>query len=792
MGRLVHTGHGLTIAWVLALLSSHAHASTPMPPTLTPAPRTDETRDVAPSLGKYDRREGEVLPGGFSSLVGRVLEKGTGRALAGALLELRPPKGSGAARVELVTDAEGQFASGPLVKGTWTVQLPSGEHEAHSEKVVVVDGQTLTLPVRLKRANDFYRATAEGPANAGEMSRRSISTDEIQKVPGVYGDALKVVQNLPGVSRATPFSGDVIVRGSAPSESLLSVEGVRVPVMFHFGGLYSIINTELLDGVDFLPGGYPVSWGRQLGGVLNARLRTPTDEPAWHGHLEANAFHVGGLLHIPLGKDTSLAVAGRRSHLDTILSFVPGLPFTLAPHYYDYQAKLDHRFSPQTNLTVLGFGSYDALTLVSNQPLDGVDPNTAGKVATATNFAGAIGIVRHDGGSWTAKTTVSGLWATSDAALGKLLRFDLKAIQLTLRQDVVFGKGPVQNRLGLDIEHQGLWFNAYAPVGRTSEEGPDSGQAAANASFANLSSNLPQFSPALWYDMVWRPDDAWEVVPGVRLDGYVGNGQDVTLLPRVNLRRKLSPAWALKAATGLASQRPQVFQLVSTFGNPALRSHRSWEIAAGVEWTPTPDDVVDVQVFHKRLWNLTILAPGLFPEVPYVNGGTGQVIGMEVLLRHKLSGRWFGWLAYTLQHAVRSDGPGQPERLFDYDQTHILTALANYKIGDGWEIGGRFRLVSGNPYTPVGTAVWNEQNDTYTTVQSSCYNCARLPTFHQLDLRVDKKFTFDRWMLNLYLDVQNVYNYRSPEDVTYNFDYTRQSWFGGLPIIPSLGIKGEF
>lgn len=105
---------------------------------------------------------------------------------------------------------------------------------------------------------------------------------------------------------------------------------------------------------------------------------------------------------------------------------------------------------------------------------------------------------------------------------------------------------------------------------------------------------------------------------------------------------------------------------------------------------------------------------------------------------------------------------------------------------------GRFRLVSGNPYTPVGTAIWDEKSDSWNAVASNCVNCARLPAFHQLDVRIDKRFTFDSWMLNVYLDVQNVYNYRSPEDVTYNYNYTQSMWFSGLPIIPSLGVKGEF
>ena len=754
-------------------------------------------RPAAASLGAYPRRDVERTPSGFSSLRGRVVERGTGKPIAGALLLLQGPAAAG--EIELLSDGEGHFASGPLPPGAWKLQLPAGEHAAQTRQVSVRAGATAEILLRLERATDLYHASVEAPQQPGEMTRRSLSADEIQKVPGVYGDALKVVQNLPGVSRPTPLSGEIVVRGAAPSESLLAIEGIRVPVIYHFGGLYSVVNTDLLEAVDFLPGGYPVAWGRQLGGVLNARLKAPPDAPRWHGYGEVNAFHVGLLLEMPLGPDTSLSLAGRRSHIDALLALVlpaafPTMqsPFTLAPRYYDGQVKLDHRFGRHTSLTVLGFGSDDALALVSKDPIDGVDPNTAGKISTVTRFAAGIAVLRHDGGQWTSKTTLGGVWAESDTAIAKFVRFNLQGLQLSLRQDFTFGTGPVQARTGLDIEHQAMWFDAYAPLGRAAEEGPGAGDAAANPVSIYVRDSLPAFSPAAWFDMVWRPDARWEVVPGMRLDGYLGNGADATLLPRLNVRRALSDTWVLKAATGLSSQRAQVFQVVNTFGNPALTSHRGWEIAAGVEWQPSAVDLIDVQLFHKRFWNLTILAPGLFPVVPYLNGGTGEVFGMEWMLRHKVSGRWFGWLAYTLQRAMRQDGPGQPNRLFDWDQTHILTAVANYKLGGGWELGGRFRLVSGNPYTPVGTAVWSEHNDAWTPVPSTCVNCSRLPAFQQLDLRLDKRFTFDSWLLHIYLDVQNVYNYRSPEDVSYNYDYSKSQWFTGLPIIPSLGVKGEY
>jgi hypothetical protein len=227
-------------------------------------------------------------------------------------------------------------------------------------------------------------------------------------------------------------------------------------------------------------------------------------------------------------------------------------------------------------------------------------------------------------------------------------------------------------------------------------------------------------------------------------------------------------------------------------GNPDLQSMRGWDVSAGGLWQPEPAYSIDAQVFYKSLWNVVTVAPGLFPTEPYSNSGAGRVYGLELLARHKASGTgWFGWLAWTLLWAERRDQPASNWRPFDYDQRHILAAVAGWQLPANWQVSSRFRLVGGNPTTAIVGAVWNEQTDDYESV-SGAYNASRLPTFWQLDVRVDKRIVWNHWAFNFYLDVQNATNRRNVEGVSYNFDYTRQSVQSGLPIIPSLGVKAEF
>jgi hypothetical protein len=175
----------------------------------------------------------------------------------------------------------------------------------------------------------------------------------------------------------------------------------------------------------------------------------------------------------------------------------------------------------------------------------------------------------------------------------------------------------------------------------------------------------------------------------------------------------------------------------------------------------------------------------------YLNTGVGRIYGAEILLRHRPSSRFFGWLAYTISRSERRDAPGLPYRVFQFDQTHILTVIGSYQLGRGWEIGARFRLVSGNPVTPVAGSVFNGDSGTYLQIPGQPFS-ARNDPFHQLDVRIDKTWRWARGSLNLYLEVLNVYNNSNPEGVQYNYNFTQSQTVSGIPIFPNLGVRVEY
>lgn len=206
---------------------------------------------------------------------------------------------------------------------------------------------------------------------------------------------------------------------------------------------------------------------------------------------------------------------------------------------------------------------------------------------------------------------------------------------------------------------------------------------------------------------------------------------------------------------------------------------------------------IDVTGFYKRLTDMIspseelVERNGETVQERLANTGTGNIWGAEVLLRHNLSNNFFGWISYTLSFSERQDKPGDPVRPFSFDQTHIFTIIGSYKFPDNWQVGLRWRYTTGNPYTPRSRGAYISDSDDYEAVPAAT-NSARIDPFHQLDLRVDKSWIFDTWILNAYIDIQNVYYNANPEAVTNNFDFTQSGFVEGLPILPSFGVRGQF
>jgi outer membrane receptor protein involved in Fe transport len=735
------------------------------------------------------------------NFAGTVLERETRLPLTGAEVRMTPIVDGAAEAEPLVTyaDAEGRFEYVALAAGAWRVELSLDGYERGVATEDIVADELTEVTYFLERAvEEGLVSEVREEAVRREVSRRTLSVSEISRIPGNNGDPVKVIQNLPGVARA-PFNGGlVVIRGSAPEDSRIYVGGVFVPLVFHFGGLTSIINAELISELEFIPGAFSVEYGRATGGLINLDTRAPRTD-GFHGSIDMDVFDAGFLVEGPIAEGWSFFAAGRRSYIDAILPAVipedAGLALTTAPRYYDYQLKLQWDPSVDHSANLFVFGSDDRLEFLLDEA-PGDDPAARGNIETITTFHRARLEIESDFSETISNRFVASIGPQRlSFTLGDDLRFILDTLNFYFRD--TFEVRPSEElalRVGLDIDAYLFDISIRAP--RPPKEG-EFGIILGSADV--ITSDIENewfYTPATFAEAEWTVADVLTLVPGVRLD-YFNRIERWSVDPRFAARWEVTDDWRLEAAVGIFHQAPQPDESDETFGNPDLGLEWAVHYVLGFEHDFNDYLNLELQLFWKDLNDLVTRSDAVVERdgeqvlEAYNNSGEGRAYGAELLFRHELSEGFFGWISYTLSRSERIDGPGEPYRLFSFDQTHILSVLGSYELGRGWSVGARFRYVTGNPDTPLFEGTYDADADAYVRVAGET-NSRRDGAFHQLDIRIDKEWEFDDWNLSLYLDVSNVYNRGNPEATNYNFDYSESRTITGLPIIPSLGLRGWF
>lgn len=720
---------------------------------------------------------------------GSLLERGTRRPLPGVEVAAR------AGEEILATGVTGDDGSFMLeVPGTdfELAAYPAG-HEPLLARIQGEPGEERKERYYLEEAGSPFETEVRARRVEREVTRQVITRREVERIAGTQGDTLKVVQNLPGVARASFGGGALVLRGASPDDSAVFLEGQEIPLLYHFGGLRSAFHPAFLESVAFLPGNFGPDYGRLMGGVVEVKVRDPASD-LFRGQADVNLYDAGFALEGPLGKNWSLGGAFHRSYIDTVLSlFLPDdapLSFDSAPRYYDYQLLAAWKPSERRRLRLLFYGSMDKVEILFKRP--GSDPIIRGDLDARLMFHYLQAqytdrmspVLSHESSAQLGYQAI-------ETQIGPDLFFRLRQFGFAARTAWEWeARKWLSARAGLDMRVNRTWLEANSPLRPT--EGENAPPTSTRQVFG-VDREQVFYNPAAFVELGIRPLEGLQILPSLRLDWY-REIERFTLDPRLAVRYRVREGTVLKGGVGYFQQPPRPDQVDEVLGNPGLHAQRSSHTSLGLEQRLWEVLEIDVSGFYKWLDRLSARNLGFFanPEAePYLSSGVGRIYGIELLVRARVGERFSGWLAYTFQRSFRKDRPGEPERRFDFDQPHILTLVGTFEIGRGWSAGLRFRLVSGNPATPVIGSIYDAASGTYVPVYGPV-NSERQATFHQLDLRVDKTWTFDRWKLSLYLDVQNVYNQGNQEGWSYSFDYRQRTAVTGLPILPLLGVKGEW
>ncbi len=634
----------------------------------------------------------------------------------------------------------------------------------------------------LAQTSETIEVTSEAPPaspGAAKLDRK-----ELQRVPGTGGDVVRALTVMPGVVNLQiplGYSG-VVIRGSSPQDSKVLVDDFEIPVLFHNIGFRAIIPAEAIQSLDFIPGGFDVSFGRASSGIVSLVTRPGSDERSTQA--EVSMIDGGLLAQGRIGARTRYMFGLRRSTIDFVLpSIIPDsvdLSLTTVPSYWDEQFRIDHKLSSKWDLSLSSVGTIDTFELYATKDTD----SETKRFFNRTRFLRLTGAARYHAGPWSAKLALSGLLPEFVFEAGAYQRIRVTQPTITPRAEVVrtwdkaIGLKNVEWRTGVEAQIGRTTIDSALPL--EVREGEDfMGYDPRDTSQTFKGSFwIPDF--AAWTAVAADLDPRIRVTLGMRGDAFLRPGE-VTPQPRGELKIRLAPKWTARLSSG-AYIRPPEFQTENLYTN--IESEHSTQTIAGLQWEPTQGARIQASTYYTDRTNLITREMG----AELGNNGRGTTVGGELLATYR-GGPWFAWLSYSYSHSTRRDHPDDELRLFTYDQPHSMNAAASWQPNKRWQLGARFQLYSGLPYTPAIGSVFDSDRNIYIPLYGET-NSERAPIHHQLDLRVDYSWKWGPTALTFFVDVQNVYMNQSVVTYFYSYDFTQRAEFTSLPIIPSLGLRG--
>ncbi len=643
--------------------------------------------------------------------------------------------------------------------------------------------------VEINASNTFFK-TDESP-----LSLRTIGTTEIKRTPGGNRDISKVVRSLPGVASPPSFRNDIIIRGGAPSENTFYLDGIQIPVINHFqtqgssGGPVGIINVDLLKEVNFYSGAFPANRGNTLSSVFDFQLKDGRNDK-WTANGIVGATDLGLTFEGPVSQNSSLAFSARRSYLKFLFSLF-NLPFL--PVYNDVQFKYKINLSEKDKLTFLGIGAIDDFSLNKEAPANAETEADREEAQYILNIIPVSKQWNYTAGvkyeHFRSNATTSVILSTNHLNNESVKYFQNdesdpsnliqdynsqeREIKFRVEDYVVVGNRKIN--YGIAAERALYTTRDFTKI--VTQLGATTRDYSSNLTLIKYGA-FGQYSNSYF-------DESLVLSVGLRADGnnYSSemNNALEQLSPRLSASYKLTPQIFANFNTGMYYQLPAytVLGFRDDTGTLVNKENKvtyiqSKHLVSGLEFNLPKNSRLTIEGFYKWYDNYPFLLEdsislanlgadfGIIGNAPVTSGSKGRSYGAEFLLQQKLYNGFYGLLSYTW---VRSEFEDKNGKLVpsSWDSQHLVSLTGGKRFGKNWELGLRWLFTGGAPYTPYNLqATVLKQNWDVRPFGVPDYNelnTRRIKPFHQLDLRIDKKYFFAKWSLDVYFDVQNAYNY---------------------------------
>ncbi len=717
------------------------------------------------------------------TIKGSVKDKLSNEAIIGANIVL---KGTDAGTS---TDIDGNYIIVGLKPGLYDLQVSYLGYETISQFEIEIQGIRPTIlnfelienakqleEVVVKAAS--FKKTAESP-----VSLRTIGVSEIKRNPGGNRDISRVIQSLPGVTSTASFRNDLIIRGGAPNENRFFVDDIEVPVINHFstqgssGGPAGIINVDFIREVDFYSGAFPVSRGNALSSVFNFKFKDGRDDRIG-ATMTAGATDIGVTLDGPIGDKSTFLVSARRSYLQFLFKAI-GLPFL--PTYTDFNAKYKYKIDKKNEITFIGLGAIDDFSL--NEDANDTESKQylldRLPINTQWNYTNGL-VYKHYGSNGYTSFVLSRNMLNNEAikyfnndasnSANIILDYKSQEIENKLRIETSQRAGKWEYLLGIGYEfvkYSNTTINKiYTGAGAEDINYSTDINIQKYGAFANISRKLL--------------DDKLNVSFGLRMDANTYSNEMNNPLdqfsPRASASYQINDKLSFNVNIGRYFQLPP-FPALGFVSNDILVNKTnkityisSNHLVSGFEFNPTPGSRMTIEGYYKTYQNYPLLLRenislanlggdfGVIGNEPVTPTSEGRTYGLELLYQQRLTKGFYGIMAYTFGKSEFTNASGQ-YAASSWDSRHIISLTGGKRLRKNWEIGVKYRYQSGLPGTPFSNnsdlkTNWDRNFGgipDYTRI-----NTIRYGAFGALDLRVDKKWFFKGWDLNLYLDLQNV------------------------------------
>lgn len=715
------------------------------------------------------------------------------------------------------------FYSITLPKDSVEISFSYVGYETRIEKLLLQNN--LTLNIQLNPAESLTEVLVtstkkESIQNKSQMSSIDLPVATIKSLPALLGesDLLKAIQLLPGIQGGAEGSSGIYVRGGGPDQNLILLDGVPVYNVSHMFGFFSVFNTDALQGVEVIKGGFPARYGGRLSSVIDIRMKEG-NKNEFHGEGGIGLIASRLTLEGPLGKkkNVSYMISGRRTYIDLFMRPISRAASQgeadVGYYFYDLNAKVNFTLGSKDRLYLSGYSGDDKF--ISREDYE------SGSAGNKNSFSAKL--------KWGNVTAVARWNHEFSRKLFGNLTFYNSRYDFSVSADDRYKEGGVEERYFLKY-FSGIrdWTARYdldflpspdhfikAGISATTHSyKPGALQSKVTSSSFNEDTLINyRFIEAQEYDMYVEDDirlsSKFKVNLGVHASGFHVNQKFMAALqPRVSIRYLLTTDISLKASyvkmnqyihllTNSGVGLPTDLWVPVTENIPQQVANQG---AIGIAWLKNKYEI-SVEGYYKHMKNIIDYKEG----ASYLNAnsnwedkveiGYGWSYGTELFIQRKV-GRLTGMFGYTWSFSNRkfpnlNNGKTFP---YKYDRRHDLKVAGVYKINDRLEISGDWVYGTGQAVT-LPTETYLNPDGTQVEVYEGKNNF-RMRAFHHLDVSAKfskkKKKGVRSWVISIY----NVYNrqnaffiYRTQEWNTDKPVFKQVSLF---PIIPSISYQFKF